>query len=159
LDEASGAQHLLLTKGKRYETGPTGADMRIMEFAHLRQRLDSNNRKRKKVEVEALPMLALGDDPESRAEWHWRVSLPVFAVIGGLLAVGVSRVKPRQGRFAKVIPGMILMLAYFLALLVNQNAIAEGQIPDKIGFWVVHALFAAFAVYQLRSLGRPVATR
>ena len=133
--------------------------MRVMEFAKLRQRLESNDSRRDRLEVEAIPMPELGDDPKSRAEWHWRVALPLFAFIGGMAAIGVSRVKPRQGRFAKVIPGMLLMLFYYLALLVNHNALVEEQIPALLGMWLVHGVFAAVAVYLLQNLGRPVSTR
>ncbi len=159
LDEKTGTQHLILSNGKRYESGPNGIDMRVMEFAQLRQRLEPESLRRERQEVEAIAMLQLGDDPKSRAEWHWRVALPLYAVIGGMAAIGVSRVKPRQGRFAKVIPGMLLMVFYYLALLVNHNAIREDQIPAALGMWLVHGVFAALAVYLLRNLGRPVSTR
>jgi len=158
-DPEDGIHYLVLTNGKRYEPGPLGADMRIMEFAQLRQRLEVIERSSDKLRVETVPMLELGADPKSRAEWHWRVALPVFAIIGGLMGVGISRVRPRQGRFAKIVPGMLLMLVYYLLLLVTQNAIAEGQVPVSVGLWPIHAVFAAIAAYLLRNLGRPVAAR
>lgn len=158
-DPNNGMQYLVLTNGKRYETGPQGVDMRIMEFTQLRQRLEATEQRPDRVEVETLPMSELGDHPKARAEWHWRLALPLYAAIGGLMAVGIARVPPRQGRFAKVVPGSLLMFLYYMSLLVNRNAIAEGQVPDVMGLWLVHSVFAAIAVYLLRNLARPVAAR
>ncbi len=82
--------------------------------------------------------------------------MPLFCLIGGLLGIGISRVKPRQGRFARVVPGMLMMLVYYLALLVNKNAIEEQQIPAVIGLWPVHGVFVAIAIYNLKNLAVPV---
>ena len=73
-----------------------------------------------------------------------------------MLGLSISRVKPRQGRFTRVVPGMLVMLFYYLALLINHNALAEGQIPAWLGLWVTHSLFALFAGYRLLRFGAPV---
>ena len=157
IDPVSGSHFLILSNGRRYEGTPGAADFRIMEFSQLNQRLELSNRRSDRLEVEAMPSMQLGDDPASRAEWHWRMAQPLFALIGGLMAVGISRVKPRQGRFARVVPGMLLMLLYYLSLLVNQNAVGEQQIPHQLGLWVVHGVFLAVAWYFLSRLAKPVA--
>jgi lipopolysaccharide export system permease protein len=127
----------------------------MMEFAQLSQRLTLSKRRSNRLEVEATPFFELADDAKSQGERHWRIALPLFALIGGLLAVGISRVKPRQGRFARIVPGLTLMLVYYLALLVNQNAIVEEQIPHQAGLWAVHVVFLAVAVFLLRRLAKP----
>jgi lipopolysaccharide export system permease protein len=159
VDPESQEHYLVLTNGQRYELPVEGMGMRKTEFAQLRQRLELFDRSTGQSAVEALPMTELGDDPKAQAEWHWRLALPLFALIGGLLAVGISSVEPRQGRFAKVVPGLLMMLIYYLALLVNQNAIAEGQVPTILGLWPVHATFAGIAMYCLYRLGLPARTR
>ncbi len=154
-----GTQYLVLADGERYESGFEGMDMRIMAFGHLRQRLQVSRATYKRLEVEALPTGALGNGPRDVAEWHWRMGLPLFALISGLLAVGISRVRPRQGRFAKVLPGMLLMLLYYLLLLLGRSALGEGQLPSMVGLWPVHALFGGIAAFLLNRLGRPVSAR
>ena len=156
IDPDSGSHFLILNNGRRYEGTPGEADFRIMEFSQLNQRLELSSGRSDRLEVEAMPSLQLGDDLASRAEWHWRLAQPLFALIGGLLAVGISRVKPRQGRFARVVPGMLLMLLYYLALLVNQNAVVEQQLPHQLGLWLVHGVFLAVAWYFLSRLAKPV---
>ncbi|MEQ8691571.1 MAG: LPS export ABC transporter permease LptF [Pseudomonadales bacterium] len=155
IDPETGAHFLVLERGRRYEGTPGMPDFRIVEFAELHQKLAVNPRP-ERFEVEAQPMLSLGDDPQSRAEWHWRVGLPIFCLLGGLLGLGISRVKPRQGRFARVVPGMLIMLLYYLALLINRNALEEGQLPAVLGLWPVHLVFGGIAVYNLRKLALPV---
>ena len=156
LDAESGSTFLVLSNGRRYEGTPGAADFRVMSFTELSQRLETINDVQRAFEVEAQPFGELGGDPESRAEWHWRVAAPLFTLIGGMLGVGISRVKPRQGRFAKVVPGMLLMLLYYLALMLNRNALAEGQLPAEVGLWLVHALFLGIALYLLNRVALPV---
>lgn len=156
LDDA-GNHYLVLHEGRRYEGTPGTPDYRVVQFGEMLQRLEGSVRPRR-VEVEAVPTGELSDDPKSQAEWHWRLALPLFCIIGSVLGLAISRVKPRQGRFAKVVPGMLIMLLYYLVLLMGRNAIDEGQLPSAIGLWPLHAAFAAFALWQLRRLARPVST-
>ena len=100
--------------------------------------------------------MQLSNAPEEVAERHWRIGLPIACLIGACLALGLARVKPRQGRFAKVVPGMITMLVYILLLLVNRNALAEATLPGVVGFWMVHGLFVVIAAILLQRLGLPV---
>lgn len=158
LDPVSGSHFLLLKNGRRYEGKLGSPELRIMGFSELRQRLTSASERPSRGAVEALPTSELGTDVDSRAQWHWRLALPLFALIGGCIAVGIARVKPRQGRFARIVPGTLLMLIYFLALLVNQNAIVEGHLPPAFGMWLVHLTFACIAGWLLARVAKPVAT-
>jgi len=158
VDPNTGSQYLVLSDGRRYEGEPGQADYRITEFEQLSQRLTVDERRRDKIDVEALPTFELPSDGPGTAEWHWRLALPLFCAIGGLLAVGISKVKPREGRFTKVVPGMLLMLFYYLGLLVNKHAVAEAQLPTVVGLWTVHVVFLGVAIYFLRGFGKPSAT-
>jgi lipopolysaccharide export system permease protein len=155
VDERSGSRFLILNDGRRYEFSIDSMDVRSMAFKQLSQRLETVDKRRARLDVEAAPMQSLGSDPLSRAEWHWRVALPLFTLIGAVLAVGISRVQPRQGRFARVLPGMLVMLVYYLALVVNQNALREEDVPADVGLWGVHLSFAILAVVLARRLAQP----
>ncbi len=155
VDERSGSRFLILNDGRRYEFSIDSMGVRSMAFKQLSQRLETVDKRRARLDVEAAPMQSLGSDPLSRAEWHWRVALPLFTLIGAVLAVGISRVQPRQGRFARVLPGMLVMLVYYLALVVNQNALREEDVPADVGLWGVHLSFAILAVVLARRLAQP----
>ena len=134
---------------------PGTPGFRIVEFVELRQRLEVNQ-SIARLDVEALSLSELADDAPSYAEFHWRIALPLFCLIGALLGLGISRVKPRQGRFARVVPGILIMLVYYLALLINRDALSEGQSPPAMGLWIVHAVFLGVSCFYLKNLSRPV---
>ena len=51
---------------------------------------------------------------------------------------------------------MLVLMTYFFALLLNRNALSEGQVPAAAGLWLVHGVFLLVAVAYLRRLGRPM---
>jgi len=86
----------------------------------------------------------LADGTPSRlAELQWRLSLIVLVPLLALLAVPLSRVSPRQGRFAKLLPAIMLYMAYLGLLLLSRDAVAEAKLPTMPGMWLVHLLFLA----------------
>ena len=84
VDERSGSRFLILNDGRRYEFSIDSMDVRSMAFKQLSQRLETVDKRRARLDVEAAPMQSLGSDPLSRAEWHWRVALPLFTLIGAV---------------------------------------------------------------------------
>ena len=87
------------------------------------------------------------DNLEDRALLHWRFSLPLIVPIVTLLAVRLSRVNPRQGRFFHLLPAMLVYITYLGLLIVARDALADGKVPEWIGMLWVHALFLAFGLW------------
>lgn len=154
---STGSQYLVLRDGYRYLGSAGQDDYQVLKFKELSQRLEGGEVVQEELDVAAKATLALSADPKEIAELHWRIGLPVLCAIGALLAFGLARVKPRQGRFAKVVPGMLVILAYYLLMLVNRNALAEGNLPADLGMWPVHTLFAVGAAVLLQRVAKPVA--
>ena len=151
----SSGRYLVLRDGRRYQGVPGAPNYQVVEFAEIRQRLTVTARAAEPpVEAQATETLRKG--VEQIGELHWRISLPLFGLIGALLALGVARVKPRQGRFARVVPGMAAMFGYYLLLLFNRNALQEGVLAPGAGLWLPHILFFALACYYLRRFDRPL---
>jgi len=71
------------------------------------------------------------------------------------IGFALARVRPRQGRFARIVPAVLAFLAYYFVLLVNRNGLAVGHISNAIGMWPAHAAFAAAGIVLLRRLNRP----
>ena len=63
--------------------------------------------------------------------------VPMLAV----MAVPLSRVNPRQGRFTRLIPGMILCFMYVVLLSTVRSAVEREQIPMGIGLWWIHGAY------------------
>ena len=86
------------------------------------------------------------DDIRSNAELQWRLSLPLLVFIVTLMAVPLSRVNPRQGRFLKLLPAILLYMAYLTILIAARGALEKGKIPPALGLWWVHAIFLAIGL-------------
>ena len=66
-----------------------------------------------------------------------------------LLAQPLSRVNPRQGRFAKLLPAVFLYVAYLSLLLAAVDAIGSGALAAGLGVWPVHGLFLGLGLLLL----------
>ena len=160
VDERTGSQFLVLGDGTRHSRERTQGDThrrQVIEFSTLSQKIDTDAAASRRVKPEALPSATLWhrSDSAAAAELHWRIALPTFTLISALIALGLAPVKPRQGRFGRVLPGMAALVAYYLALLANQNALLSGHLPVLAGLWPAHALFAAIAAATLVKSAKP----
>ena len=160
VEERTGSQFLVLEDGTRHsrERAAGVAHRRQMiEFATLSQKIDTDATASRRVKPEALPSATLWhrSDPAAAAELHWRIALPAFTLISALIALGLAPVRPRQGRFGRVLPGTAALVAYYLALLANQNLLLSGAIPTIAGLWPAHALFAVMAAAALAQSAKP----
>ena len=63
-----------------------------------------------------------------------------------LLAVPLSHAKPRQGRYGKLVYGIVAYLVYVNLLGLGQAAITGGVLPPALGMWWVHALVLGAAM-------------
>jgi len=157
VDPVTGSRFLHLQNGKRYEGKVGDRDYRVVEFKTLSQRLEIDEAVAEKLDIEAVATLRLLENPAASAiaEFHWRIGIPLFTIIAAVMAVGLSRVKPRQGRFARLVPGLSLLVAYYLALIFNKNALVTGFWPLPLGLWVVHGAFLLAGVFFIYRTMRP----
>jgi lipopolysaccharide export system permease protein len=157
VDDQSGSRYLLLERGTRYEGQIGTPEYRVIRFGQLGQRIAQEPVRRRGDRVGAIPSAKLYADasPVANAEWHRRVSLPVFTLISALLAVGLARVKPRQGRFARILPAVGVFVSYYLMLTLAQNLLKNEQLAGWLGMWPVHLIYLGLLVWLLRRFGMP----
>jgi lipopolysaccharide export system permease protein len=156
VDPVTGARYLVLTNGHRYVGRAGSPDYQVVSFGRLQQRLEAGGTSRiPGIETVASADLRSRGDAEAMAELHFRLALPLVVLIGGLVSVGVARTKPRDGRFARLVPGLGLFVAYYAAIVFNRNAISDGQLPAVLGMWGVHAVFLAIGLFLLKSSHQP----
>ena len=84
------------------------------------------------------------------AELQWRLSLILIVPVLCLLAVPLSKVNPRQGRFAKLAPAVLLYIIYFALLLASRDWLADGVLPAVVGLWWVHILFLGLGILMFQ---------
>lgn len=140
VDEQTGSRFLVLADGERYSVDPGRAVAERLEFDTYAVRLSRATEMSELDDAEYASTRALlaTDTPQARAQLQWRVSLPLMVPILTLLALPLSRVNPRQGRFAKLLPALFLHISYLSLLLAALDAIGRGALPAAIGMWPIH---------------------
>lgn len=148
----SGQLHtLVLEQGRRYEGIPGARAFRITEFEEhgIPVRLPEAASSASDVELKATRALLTSSDPADHAELQWRLSMPLMALVLTLLAVPLARLRPRQGRYARIGLAILLYFVYSNLLAAAKVWVARGVSPAALGLWWVHAALVALALLAL----------
>ena len=140
-EDATGAQSLQLDAGRRYAGDVSSPAFEITEFEQYQIQIreqEVEQRRRKLGSVPSSELLLL-DSREAVAEWHWRIAIPLSIPLLTLIAVPLSRVNPRQGKFGRLLPALLLYLGYYSLLIIARSALEDGKIPPQLGMWWLHA--------------------
>jgi len=137
---------LVLKDGYRYEGVPGQANYRKIEFGEYGVRMPDKGLAERVSAMEAIPTLELigNDNPKYVAQLHWRISLPVLALVVTLMAVPLSHTNPRQGRYAKLIPSILMYLTYLTLLTSARGQVEDGDSSVAL-IWLIHLIFIAVA--------------
>ena len=146
--DKEGQRYLLLNQGKRFELIPGAASLRETGFDTYGIRMDEPRAKKEVSKEQSLPtsMLLQSGSPSHAAELQWRISLPLLIPVIVLLALPLAQVNPRQGRYAKLLPGILLYLMYLALLMSARGAVEDGRLSPGIGLWWVHGVFLMIAL-------------
>jgi lipopolysaccharide export system permease protein len=149
---ADGMTHTItLYDGERYEGVPGTPQFRILRFAEhvVPIQVPAPTDVIKNIEAQPTQSLLGSDDPEKRAELHWRVALPTMSLILTLLAVPLSRLRPRQGRYSRVWLAVLVYFIYSNLVSAGKVWLAHGQTPEFLGLWWTHAAIALLALLMI----------
>lgn len=80
-----------------------------------------------KVKAATTETLRKSADTIDRAEFQWRLSTPVSALLLALAAIPLSRSRPRQGRYAKLLLALGIYAVYFNLLDVSRSWVEQGS--------------------------------
>lgn len=151
LDETTGSRYLVLENGARTEGRAGAGDFSLLTFERYAVRMSEKEAATVSYKVRQLPTIEVWGSakPAHQAAVQWRFSLPLMVIVVTLIAVPLSYVRPRQGRFAKLFPAIFLHIFYLSALISVQGMIEKGKLDPAIGLWVVHGVFLLIAVFLL----------
>lgn len=142
VDPRTGVRDVVLENGHRYlgEVGSRHYD--VMQFERLTTHIQPPAFLYTPVKRKIQPTLELlgSADPKDRAELEWRIAAPISVFVLTLLAVPLSHIRPRQGRYGKLVLGIVVYLVYSQLLGLGQNWIAKDAGLAALGLWWVHAL-------------------
>lgn len=151
-DAKTGEDYIILQDGKEYQGTPGHADYQVAEFGEYKARLPH-------------PIIKISDDlrtystsslwplnnPDKAkaAELQWRLSVPLMVLTLTLVAVPLSRINPRSGKYAKLFPAIIIYILYANLMFIGRDAMVSGTIPQWIGLWWIHLLVAALGLFLI----------
>ena len=150
-NEDGSDRYLVLDKGYRVEGVPGKNEYQITHFEEYGTRLEAPEKIEENLEINAMPTSELlgSNDIKRQAALQWRLSIPLMVLIVTLLAVPLSRTDPRQGRYAKLLPAVMLYFAYLVMLNAMRGALESGSVPIGVTLLPVHLLFLLIALVLL----------
>lgn len=143
VDKETGDSFIVLKNGHRYLGKADTKEYQLANFGTYRLRLQEH----KPTEVSDEDAKKTSElwrmrkqDPISAAEFHWRIAKSIAVIVLAVLAVPLSRVNPRQGRYARLLPAILIFVLYFNMLLINQDWLAKQVLSWRIGMWPTHTI-------------------
>ena len=146
---ADGMTHILtLYDGERFEGVPGGPEFRIVRFAEhvVPVQVPVSSDAVRTLEARSTASLFDSRAANERAELHSRIAMPLMCAVLALLAVPLARLKPRQGRYARVWLAVVIFFLYVNLISVGKVWIARGTIPEFLGLWWTHAAVVLLAL-------------
>lgn len=152
----NGMHFVTLYNGRRYEGVPGQNDFRVIEF------------REHGIPIATPDTIVASKDPDTKptrellgtgtaqdvAQLQSRASTPIMALVLTLVAVPLSRLRPRQGRYARVGFAIVVYFVYSNLLSAAKVWIEKGQLSPLLGVWWVHALAIALGFYLLARQAR-----
>ena len=133
---------ITLYDGERVEGVPGSAQFRIMRFAEHTVPVQMPPPAIAVSDLDATPTRELvgSADRARQAELQWRLALPIMGIVLTLVAVPLSRLSPRQGRYARVWLAGIVYLVYSNLIALGRSWIEHGTLSPAFGLWWTHAV-------------------
>lgn len=156
VDPKTHIRYLVLVDGFRYQGLPDDPEYKIHQYEKYAVRLDELNVSPLQRQRFAIPSQTLwsSSSPADRAELHWRLAMPLAALLLPLLGVFLSRTSPRQGRFAKLFIAVFVFIIYYNSLGLGMSWMERGLAPPILGLWWVHIIMSLLIlVFAVRHWG------
>lgn len=149
VDDESGSLFLVVGPGQRYEGRPGSTEHRLISYEQHGILLQNQARRAadSRIRLEQLTPAELwaAESLKHRIELHWRIAVPVVLLVLGLLAVPLSYIAPRHGRYGKIGYALLIYIAYFNLMALTRAQLEAELLPLALNFWWVHLLFFGIA--------------
>jgi lipopolysaccharide export system permease protein len=146
VDDKTGDLFLVLGPGQRIEGVAGEKNFKFLDYEQhgiLIQKKKISAGKVHSIE-KTVAQLWSSSRMSDRVELQWRIAIPVVLVILAIVAVPLSYISPRQGRFGKVGYALVVYLVYINLIVTTRAQLEAGVVPMVINFWWVHLVFIAF---------------
>ncbi len=144
--------YVILKEGKEYQGQPGRADYRVAEFEKYKARLPHPTLEIK-GDIRTFSTKSLwplnNPDLSKAAELQWRFSVPMMVLTLTLIGVPLSRVNPRSGKYAKLLPAIVVYIFYANLMFIARDWLISGKIPVWLGMWWLHLAVALLGLFFL----------
>jgi len=150
-----GQRYLVLRDGHRYDVEPGKLGGTSLDFVKQGILIPTVEvEESSDIKAKTSWELISSNDLEDKAMLHYRIALTLMVPIMTLIAVSLGRTNPRSGRYARLLPGILLFLLYLVLINAAKSAIEAGTIPSWLGMWWIHGAYAIFAWWTFNSVER-----
>lgn len=153
-DSNGDGRYLSLHNGWQYEI-PLGADnWRKMQYKRNDASLSSvQNDDSEEDPAHTLDTITLSrvTTPDGRAEFAWRITVPIMAVVLMMLSLPLSRQTPREPRYGRMLLAVLAFFLYFNLLALCRSQIVKGHWHNAGPMWLVSLLVFAAAAWMFRN--------
>ncbi|MCB1645346.1 MAG: LPS export ABC transporter permease LptF [Pseudomonadales bacterium] len=153
----NGNRFLVLKDGKRFSGKAGEKAYQVIDYAEYGQFIEKEQSHARDRRRGAVPTIDLIREPGPKytSELQWRISVVLMIPIIAIMAVPLSKVNPRQGRFSRLLPGMVLCFMYVGFLSAARAAVEKQQIPVSMGIWWVHGIYIVLVagLFRLEQIG------
>lgn len=151
VDPATGRRFLILLDGMRYEGRAGGGGYRVAQFARHGVLVSDAQETQpgRRRDMMSMRELLASDDPKDTAELHWRLVVPASILVLSMVALPLSYVAPRQGRFGKIFAAILVYVIYANLATMGRTWLEKEVLPAWVGLWWVHLAMLALTVALL----------
>jgi len=160
-NDGSGVTQLDLFQGRRYEVGAGSLKYNQVSFDRYRITLTGSSKEvvtEDNIETQAIGPLwqaATGSAQigsvnairAAKAELGYRLALPWLMIIAPMLAVPLAQVRPRQGRWLRLFPSVLLFVSCAMGVISLKNAVSKGSVSVWSYAWLILG-FMVLALYM-----------
>ncbi len=152
-EPATGDTLIFLKDGYRYQGEQGMAGFRSTQFELHWIRAEKGEREALRVDYEARPTLELigSDNPLDRAELHMRIAITLSPILFAFLGLPLGRLRQREGRYGRIVVGVLIYIIYFKLLRVGQALLEREALPPWLGIWWVHLGLMLYLLWTLYS--------
>jgi len=150
VDEKTGDNYILFINGYSYEGIPGEADYKIVRYKKYGIRIPppKTDILLKDMRKSARPTSQIWNSNKmsDKAEFQWRLALPVSTILLSMLAVLLSHTAPRKDRFAKLFVAILIYLTYNNLLGMADTWYEKELTPSFLGLWWVNLLLLILVI-------------
>lgn len=147
IDE-NGLRHIVLEQGHRYRGTPGRGDYEVLSFERGTVRVDTAPPRQewRNRETIATSQLWRSKEPDHIAEFQMRLNSPIQVLVIALWAPLLARTKPREGRYGRIVAGVLIYAINFNLVGVGESWLSHGIVGAGLGLWWVHGVFLLFGI-------------